>query len=297
MPKTPHRRRKSDIVPALIFLGPFMALYAVFLIFPLFKGIYISFHDWELAGGYREWIGFFNYEDLWYDREFWRATGNTFRFVIMAVPAMTALSLVLALALRGQDRIRTILRPVFFSSSVFSVTVVTLVWGMVLSPDRGLVTPVFEAFGLEPINILGSLTWAMPALVIATLWWGIGLPMALFIAALGQIPSELYEAAELDYASRWRKFTAITIPGIRRTMLLVLVLQIVLQFQIFGQAQLMTNGGPAHTTETIVMYIYNTGFRDWQIGYATTIALALFVIMLFFSMLQLWIGGRGDTND
>ncbi|WP_319517830.1 sugar ABC transporter permease [uncultured Martelella sp.] len=291
------RRRHKDKLAALAFLGPFMALYAIFLVFPLFKGIYISFHDWELAGGYREWIGFFNYEDLWYDSAFWRAAGNTFRFVIMAVPSMTALSLLLALALRGQDRIRAFLRPVFFSSSVFSVTVVTLVWGMVLAPDRGLIAPVFTAFGLEPINFLGSLTWAMPSLVIATLWWGIGLPMALFLASLGQIPGELYEAAELDHASRWQKFVSITLPGIRRTMLLVLVLQIVLQFQIFGQAQLMTNGGPAHSTETIVMYIYNTGFRDWQIGYATTIALALFVIMLVFSMLQLWIGRRGEDSD
>ncbi|NIY71928.1 sugar ABC transporter permease [Marivivens donghaensis] len=293
--RTPQRMRR-DGRAALIFLAPFLIIYCVFLIFPLFKAVFISFHDWELAGGYREWIGFFNYEDLWYDDYFWKALGNTMRFAAMAVPSMTILALLLALGLHGHGRVRAVLRSVFFSSSVFSVTVVTLVWQMVLSPDRGLIAPIFRSMGMEPINFLGSVEWAMPSLVIATLWWGVGLPMALFLAALGQIPDELYEAAELDHASRWSTLRYITLPGIRHTVLLVLVLQIVGQFQIFGQAQLMTKGGPANTTLTLVQYIYNTGFRDWQVGYATTIALALFVVMAGFSMLQLWLGRKGDDQ-
>lgn len=293
---TPPRRGHKDLRAAVIFLAPFMLLYLLLLIYPLGKAVWISFHDWELAGGYREWAGTFNYEDLWLDPYFWKALGNTLRFTLMAVPSMTLLALALALAIHGKGRVRAILRSVFFCSSVFSVTVVTLIWQMVLSPDRGLIAPIFVAFGLEPINFLGSVDWAMPSMVLATLWWGVGLPMALFLASLGQIPDELYEAAELDHASRWAKLRHITLPGIRHTMLLVLVLQIVLQFQVFGQAQLMTRGGPANTTLTLVQYIYNTGFRDWQVGYATTLALALFVIMLMFSMLQLWVGRRGEDE-
>lgn len=281
---------------ALLFLAPFFAVYLIFLVYPLFKGFWISLHDWELAGGFREYIGFLNYEDLWYDKLFWRTVRNTLYFVAITVPTMTLLALALALAVQGEGRVRAVLRSVFFLSSVFSVTVVTLVWSMVLSADQGLLMPLWNALGVKPINFLGHATLAMPSIALATLWWGVGLPMALFLAALGQIPRELYEAAELDHASRWTVLRRITLPSIRHTTLLVLVLQIVGQFQIFGQAYLMTQGGPANKTRTIVQYIYDTGFRDWQVGYASAMAMELFVLMLIFSMLQLWLGRQGDQE-
>lgn len=291
------RARRRDWLAALLFLAPFLVLYLLFLVYPLFKGIWISFHDWDLLDeSIRIWIGWENYAYLWEDPIFWRATWNTFYFVILTVPSMTALALLLALAVSGGGRIRAICRSIFFMSSVFSVTVVTLIWQMVLSTDKGLIAPLFEAVGLEPVNFLGSPTWAMPSIVLATLWWGVGLPMALFLAALGSIPRELYEAAELDHASRWTTFWRITLPAIRHTLMLVMVLQIVGQFQIFGQAQLMTNGGPSGMTRTLVLYIYDTAFRDWLVGYAATIALALFAIMMVFSMLQLWLGRQGDQE-
>lgn len=281
-------------VAAFLFLAPFLVIYAVFLVYPLFKGFWISLHDWELAGGYREYIGFLNYEDLWTDKLFWRTVRNTLYFVALTVPTMTLLALLLALAVHGTGRLRAILRSVFFMSSVFSVTVVTLVWSMVLSADQGLLVPLWHAIGIKPVNFLAHPTLAMPSIALATLWWGVGLPMALFLAALGQIPQELYEAAELDHASRWTVLRRITLPSIRHTMLLVVVLQIIGQFQIFGQAMLMTQGGPANKTRTMVQYIYDTGFRDWQVGYASAIAMALFLLMLGFSMLQLWLGRKGD---
>jgi len=204
------------------------------------------------------------------------------------------LALVLALAVFGRGRLKGVLRSIFFMSSVFSVSVVTLLWQMVLSADKGLLVPLFQWFGMQPINFLGSPTLAMPSLVVTTLWWGVGLPMALFLAALSQIPSELYEAAELDHASRSTVLWNITLPSIRHTLLLVVVLQIVGQFQIFGQAHLMTQGGPANRTRTMVQYIYETSFRDWQVGYASAMAFGLFILMLGFTMLQLWLGRRGE---
>lgn len=279
---------------AFLFLAPFLTVYAVFLVFPLFKGFWISLHDWELAGGYREFIGFQNYQDLWSDKLFWRTIRNTLYFVVITVPTMTVLALTLALAVHGGGQLKAVLRSVFFMSSVFSVTVVTLVWSMVLSADKGLLMPIWNALDITPINFLGDKTFAMPSIALATLWWGVGLPMALFLAALGQIPQELYEAAELDHAPRTTVLRRITLPSIRHTLLLVVVLQIVGQFQIFGQAVLMTQGGPANSTKTMVQYIYETGFRDWQVGYASAIAMALFVLMIGFSMLQLWLGRRGD---
>lgn len=294
-PKSPARRREA--LAALLFLAPFLVMYLLFLIYPLLKGVWISLHDWDLMDdSIRIWIGAENYAYLWDDPIFWRATRNTLYFVLLTVPTMTVLALLLALAVSGGGRVRAVCRSIFFMSSVFSVTVVTLIWTMVLSTDKGLVSPVLVALGLEPVNFLGSPTWAMPSIALTTLWWGVGLPMALFLAALGQIPRELYEAAELDHASRLTTFRRITLPSIRHTLLLVLVLQIVGQFQVFGQAQLMTNGGPSGMTRTLVLYVYDTAFRDWLVGYAAAIALALFAMMLVFSALQLWLGRRGDES-
>jgi multiple sugar transport system permease protein len=294
-PWSPARRKEA--LTALLFLAPFLVANILFLIYPLLSGVWISLHDWDLMDdSIRIWLGFGNYVELWNDPIFWRATWNTLYFVAMAVPTMTVLSLLLALAVSGGGRIRAICRSIFFLSSVFSVTVVTLVWSMVLSVDKGLVAPFFRMVGADPINFLGHPDWAMPSIVLATMWWGVGLPMALFLAALGSIPRELYEAAELDHASRWTTFWRITLPAIRHTLVLVLVLQIVGQFQIFGQAQLMTNGGPSGATRTLVLYIYDTAFRDWLVGYAAALALALFAMMLVFSALQLWLGRQGDEQ-
>lgn len=285
--------RRREAGEAFLFLLPFLLIYAVLLVYPLGRGIWLSFRDWDLLVGDYGFVGTLNYQDLWTDPSFWRVLRNTLVFVAMTVPTMTVLALLLALAVSGGGRLRSVLTSVFLLSSVFSVTVVTLVWQMVLSPDRGLVGPVFEFFGAEPVNFLGSPRWAMPSIVLTTLWWGVGLPMALFLAALGSIPRELYEAAELDHASRWTTFWRITLPSIRPTLLLVLVLQIVGQFQVFGQAQLMTNGP---STRTLVQYIYETAFRDKLVGYGSTIAVALFALMLVFSALQLWLGRQGEER-
>jgi multiple sugar transport system permease protein len=291
------RADRRDWLAAFLFLAPFLVINILFLIWPLIRGVWISFHDWDLMDDdIRIWIGTLNYQDLWSDPTFWRATRNTLWFVTLTVPSMTIVALLLALAVHGGGRIRAICRSVFFLSSVFSVTVVTLVWQMVYSTDRGLIAPIFQALGFEPFNFLGSPTWAMPSITIATLWWGVGLPMALFLAALGSIPRELYEAAELDHASRWQTFWRITLPSIRHTLILVLVLQIVGQFQIFGQVFLMTQGGPANATITLVHYIYITAFRDWLVGYGAAMALVLFAMMMLFSMLQLWLGRQGDET-
>ena len=287
----PRRRLALEALP---YLAPFAILYAVFLIYPLGKGFWISLHDWELVGTHRTFIGLDNYRALLTDTLFWKAIRNTIVFVVLTVPCMTALALALALAVNGPSRLNGVLRGIFFASSVFSVSVVTLIWQMVLNGDRGLVAHFMQNIGLSPIAFLSNPYWAMPSLVVATLWWGVGLPLALFLASLQQIPPELYEAAELDYASRWTVLRRITLPAIRRTTLLVVVLQLVAQFQMFGQSELMTKGGPANGTLTVVQFIYRTGFRDWQIGAAAAMAMVLFCLMFAFSMLQLWLGRAED---
>jgi multiple sugar transport system permease protein len=174
------------------------------------------------------------------------------------------------------------------------VTIVTLVWRLVYMPDRGLLQNIAGTFGLTAPNFMTTEALALPGIAIVTVWWIIGLPMMLFLAALQQIPKEVYEAAALDNASRWRVLVSITLPAIRRTIVLVAVIEVILQFQLFGQANLITNGGPNNASRPIVMFIYEAGFRDWMLGYAAAASQVLFVLMLGAAMLQMWIGRQKD---
>lgn len=286
------RTRYRDAFAGYAFLAPFLAVYALFLLYPFGLGLWMSLHDWEIVGDYREYIGWLNYEELWDDPYFWEALKRTLQFAAMTVPAATVLGFVLALALNRPGRIHGVLRAVFFASSIFSVTVVTLVWTMVLNPNQGLVANGLRAVGLEPIAFLTHQEWAMPALVVTSLWWTAGFPMALFLAGLQQIPPEVYEAARLDNASRWAVLWRITLPALKRTLLLVLVLETVMHLQVFGQPLLMTRGGPSNSTRPLVQLIYETGFRDWRSGYASSMSLVLFVLMFFVALLQLRLSRR-----
>ncbi|WP_375758731.1 carbohydrate ABC transporter permease [Corallococcus exercitus] len=278
--------RHRNAVAGYAFLAPFLLFYAVFLLYPFALGLWMSLHDWEIVGDFREYIGLLNYAELWDDPYFWEALKRTLQFAAMTAPAATLLGLVLALALQKPLRIYAALRAVFFASNIFSVTVVTLVWAMVLNPDRGLIANGLRAVGLQPIAFLADKDWAMPALMVTSLWWTAGLPMALFLAGLQQIPPEVYEAARLDKASRWAVLRHITLPALARTTLLVVVLQTVMHLQVFGQPLLMTRGGPANSTRPLVQLIYETSFRDWRSGYASAISTVLFVLMFGVALLQ-----------
>ncbi|MEO5726911.1 MAG: sugar ABC transporter permease, partial [Byssovorax sp.] len=183
-------------------------------------------------------------------------------------------------------RFHAALRSIFFASGALSVTAVTLIWLMVWNPDRGLIALAVKALGGTPINFLADRQLAMPALVVTTVWWSVGLPMVLFLAGLQQIPKELYEAAALDHAGRWTAFRRITLPSLRRTLLLVVVIEVILHFQVFGQVLLMTRGGPSNSTRVLVQYIYEKSFRDWQVGYATAMSMLLFAVMAVASLAQ-----------
>jgi multiple sugar transport system permease protein len=288
------RTKTGDGLAALAFLAPYLAFFVLFLAYPFFYGVWISLHDWELVGKVRNFIGLANYRDMFEDPLFLISIRNTFIFTLMTVPAMVAVSLGLALALNRDTRFHGTLRVIFFTSSVFSVTVATLIWIMVLSPDRGLIAHLFRSLGAQPIPFLGSPNWAMPALTVTTVWWSVGFPMILFLAGLQQIPQDIYDAARIDNASPWRRLTRITLPSLKRTIVLVVVLQIIAQLQMFGQALIMTGGGPADRTRPMVQTIYETGFTEWQLGYASAMSLFLFGVMFLASMLQLYISRQED---
>ncbi len=230
----------------------------------------------------------------WFDRRFWPAVGTTIVFVALTVPSVTIVALVLAVAARGQTRAMAVLRTLFFLSTVLSVTVVTLIWLIMFSPRQGIIANVMDAMGREPLAWLTNENLAMPALVIATVWWSLGIAMILFLAGLQDINAEVLEAAALDNARGMRAFWYIILPNLKRTITLVVVLQIIAHFQVFGQSHLMSKGGPNDTTQVLVRYIYQTGFRDSDLGEASAMAIFLFVVMGGFSVLQFILGRERD---
>jgi multiple sugar transport system permease protein len=269
------------------FVGPFVALYCFLLIYPLLMGLEISFHRADLFGA-RKFVGLENYARLLADPIFHQALATTFELALLIVPTLTVLTLLLALALNRGTRAAGVLRGVFFSSSVLSVTIVTLIWRFVLTPDAGLIAKVLGVFGMEPIPFLSHPDLTVPALAITTIWWSLGLPMMLFLAGLQQIPGDIYEAAALDRASRWTTFWKVTLPSLRGTVILVVMLQTAAQLQIFGQAQLLTSGGPSGRSRPVVLYIYELAFGRWELGYAIAVAEVLFMLVLILTAIQYW---------
>lgn len=269
----------------LAFVAPFLFFYLVILVWPLFNGMWISFHRADLFGA-RVPVGLDNYLQLLRDPVFGQSLANSFLLAALIVPALTLVTLLLALALNRATRGAAVLRGVFFSSSVLSVTVVTLIWRFILTPDAGLVALVMEALGREPIPFLSHPDLTVPALAITTIWWSLGLPMMLFLAGLQQIPQDMYEAAALDRASRFTTFFRLTLPAIRRTLVLVVMLQTAAQLQIFGQAQLLTAGGPGGASRPVVLFIYEVAFGRWELGYAMAAAEMLFAIILVLTAAQ-----------
>lgn len=289
----PKVRGSGDWRNAL-FVAPYLLVFAVMLVVPLAMGMWLSTTKSDLFGTER-WVGLANFIRLFGDAVFLRAVANTFTFVLLTVPFLTLAGLGLALVLNRQERWAAVLRTIFFASTVLSVTVVTLVWRLVFLPDGGLLGVTAEALGKTPIAFLNDEKLAMPALAITTIWWCIGLPMVLFLAALQQVPRDLYEAAALDNASRWTTLTRITLPAIRRTFFLVIIIEVILQFQLFGQPQLMTLGGPNNATRPIVLFIYEAGWRQWELGYAAAAAQILFAMILVAAMVQYRISSRREV--
>ncbi|MDC0609195.1 sugar ABC transporter permease [Vibrio sp.] len=276
-----HTERWSN----LLFLAPYLLVFIVMIVIPLFWGINLSFEKVDLFGP-GHYVGWKNYERLFSNKVFIQTVWNTCYFVLLTVPVLVVVGLLLAMALNQQSRTANILRGIFFASTILSVTVVTLIWRIIFIPNDGFMAMVFNGLNLEPIAFLSSPDWSLVSIAIATIWWCLGLPMILFTAALQQIPRELYEAAQLDNAGKWTTFKSITLPSITRTIVLVTIIQIIMQFQLFGQALLMTNGGPNNSSRSIVMFIYDAGFRRWDIGMAAAASQILFMIILAAAMAQ-----------
>lgn len=285
--------RREEGLTATILLFPTALSFALFTVFPVGMAIWLSFQQWDLLTP-PHFVGLKNYVDiLLHDAHFRQAAWNTIYFVVVQVPLSVAVSIALAVALNQKLKGITVFRTAFYMPIVSSTVSIALVWLWLLNGDYGLINWVLRSIGIaNPPKWFTDVFWAKPGLILMGLWHSAGYYMVIFLAGLQSIPANLYEAAEVDGASPWRRFWSITLPLLSPTTFLVIVLQIMEVFNIFDQIYVMTEGGPSGSTETIVFYIYNHAFEWYHMGYADAMAWILFVIVFGLTIIQFRIQKR-----
>jgi len=280
-----------------LFIGPAMLVLGVFFFLPTLAALLMSMTDYDLYAlgdlANLRFIAFDNYTALMRDPRFWQALGNTIYFVALGVPLSIGLSLGTALLLTSRlTRWRTFFRVSLFAPVVTTLVAVALVWRYVFHTRYGLLNYGLTSAGFEPIDWLGDPHWAMPSIVLLAVWKGFGYNMIIFIAALHSIPQELYEAARMDGASRWQQFRHVTLPSLAPTLLLVGILTMAGYFQVFSEPYMMTEGGPLQSTMSVLYFMYEEGFKWWNLGRASAVAFVLFLIIFALTLLQVRISRR-----
>jgi multiple sugar transport system permease protein len=274
------------------FLTPALLLIAVFFFLPVLAALLLSFTDFDIYAlgdlDRLRLVGFSNYLHLLQSPLFWTALGNTCYFVVVGGPLSVAVSLGAALLVNSRlTRFPGLFRTAFFLPVVTTLVAVAVVWRYLYHPRYGLLNYALSLLGIDPIDWLGDPDWAMPAIVLLAVWKNFGFNMIIFIAGLQTIPTQLYEAARIDGAGAWREFRYITLPLLGPTFLFVALMTMIGYFQVFAEPYVMTQGGPANRTLTVVLLMYEEGFRWWNMGYASAMAFVLFALILAGTALQL----------
>jgi multiple sugar transport system permease protein len=279
--------RRSDTLPIVVFVTPIVVAYAVLLFYPIYKMVELSFTDAPLIGE-GHWVGWRNYQRLLSDSLFTDSVIHTGYFVLLTVIPSTLLSLAISiLVVRLKGWLQSIILACFFLPYILPSSVVTLLWAWMLDFQFGIAQyAIIWIFGAK-VSVFKDPIWAMPMVALVTIWWTSGFNLLLFIAGLRNISPELYDAASVDGAGRWRQFRDITWPLIWPVTVLVLTFQLILQLKIFDQVYLLTQGGPFNSTYVAVQYIYKQAFTLNHGGYGATVALVLFVIIAAVSTAQL----------
>jgi multiple sugar transport system permease protein len=288
------------IGPGWWFVAPALGVLVVFFFAPVATALLLSFTDFDIyaVASYdnARFVGLANYDSLIRNPVFWKALGNTFYFAFVGGPLTIAVSLGAAMLLNARlVRFQGVFRTIFFAPVVTTLVAVAIVWRYLYHPRYGLLNYGLEFVGVGPVDWLGDPRWAMPAIILLAVWKNFGYNMIVFVAGLQSIPLDLYEAAELDGAGSWHRFRHVTLPMLAPTFLFVTIITMIGYLQLFAEPYVMTQGGPLQSTLSVVLLMYEQGFRWWNIGYAAAIAFALFVVIFAVTLVQLRLQRRGTA--
>ncbi|MDK1475234.1 sugar ABC transporter permease [Streptomyces sp. 549] len=280
---------------AALFSAPAVALLALFLLFPFVSAVLLSFTDQRLSSPLPvSFTGLENYRRIFTDAQFWTAFRNNTLFAALVVPLQTSAALALAVLVNRKLPGRTFFRTVYFLPTVTVMAVAAVIWKLLLLPEGGLVNGVLGTltFGQLQPGWLSSTSWALPAIVLTSVWQGVGFQMVIFLAGLQAIPDSLYEAARVDGANAWQQFRHVTLPGLRNTLIFVINVTSIFAFRLFDQVYLMPQfpGGPLDSTRTMMLELLQTGYTRRMIGQASAIAVVFFLFVLVVSLVQRRLG-------
>ena len=280
--------KQREALKGWLFVSPALIGFGIFTFGAILYSLYLSFTDYDMFGT-PEWVGLENYiKAFTNDEYFYQYFGNTFYFAIVLVPVVLVISLFLAILINKKvGRLTKAYRVALFLPSITSTVAVSMVWLWIFNPDMGILNNFLTAIGFHnPPMWLSDPEWSKPALIIMRVWQMSGYYMLLFLAGLQTIPETLYEAAEVDGASSWQRFTRITVPMLSNTTFVVVILLIIESFNMFESIFVMTEGGPLGSTSTIMYYIYEQGFMSYNMGYASALAWIFFALILVFTLIQ-----------
>ena len=282
---------------AWLFVAPALAVIGVFFALPVLAALILSFTDFDIYAladpGNLRFVGLRNYARLLETSLFWRALGNTLYFVALGVPLSIGASLGAALLLNSPlTRARSFFRTALFTPVVTTLVAVAVIWKYLLNTRFGLINYALGRVGIAPVDWLGDPHWAMPAIILFAVWKSFGYNMVILLAGLQSIPQELYEAARMDGASRTQQLRYITLPSLAPILLMVGILTIAGHFQLFAEPYVMTQGGPLQSTVSVLYFMYEEGFKWWNLGSASAVAFVLFLLIFAVTALQLRLAPR-----
>ncbi|UES59744.1 ABC transporter permease subunit (plasmid) [Roseibium aggregatum] len=289
--------RRREVAVAMTLIAPFVLTFVLVFLYPTVRMIELSFTNAPLIGP-GEWVGLANFKRLLTDNLFYTSLKNNGYFVLLTVVPTTALALAIAMMItRLKGPLQALILALFFLPYILPVSVVTQIWAWMLDFQFGVLQPVFAFFTGKPVPVFKNPYWVMPTVATVTIWWTNGFNVLLFIAGLRNISSDYYEAAALDGATRWQLFTKVTWPLLWPVAALVLTLQLILQLKIFDQIYLLSSGGPFNSSYVLLLMVYREAFQLNHGGYASAIALVLFVLIVVVSVLQFQLLRSGGNKQ
>lgn len=283
--KAANKLKRKNTLTALSFIAPNFIGFFLFTLVPVVFSLILAFMEWDSFRS-PEFVGMKNFSKMLGDDTFWISLKNTFFYTIGVVPLTLVCSLGLAILLNKKVRGMKFFRTAFFFPYVTSLVAIAVVWNMLFHPTMGPINQFLKFFIENPPGWTSSSDWALTAIIIVSVWRGMGYYMILYLAGLQSVPKELYEAASIDGANKWQQFRNVTLPSLRPTTFFVSIMLVINCFKIFDLVQVMTAGGPGRATNVLVYQIYNEAFVKFNFGYASAIAMVLFVIVLGITVIQ-----------